>query len=366
MISKFKRHLCEIVRVQTSERRDLENGLRLDRNERVVNFPPEALKEIFASLPAWSLCAYPNCAKFTAKLAAWLGLKPEEAYVFNGVTEGIRILFETLSSPGDFICLPSHTYPMYSVYAKIFQVSERPYNMLEVGPGEFAPDFAAIERGLDDNPAFVVLVNPNVPVESYVCLDKVASLAKACSQRGIPLVVDEAYWLFGTESASKLIADFDNIIVLQSFSKAFGLAGMRLGHMLSQSRNIEYLAKTRSITETNAISMHVVSYMLDNDWLMRRYADEVRDGAERLKARLDALGFSHMGGRYSNSLMVFPPEGMEGTALAEHLASLKIYVRQGFAAPYGNCVRVTVGPPAQMDALADGIASFLASSSAKA
>ena len=91
MKKHFKKHLLNINRMQTSENRDLDCGLRLDRNERVTNFSKKIIQEIFEKFPDYAFSVYPNCNAFTKKLAGWLSRPHNEIYIFNGVTEGIRI-----------------------------------------------------------------------------------------------------------------------------------------------------------------------------------------------------------------------------------------------------------------------------------
>lgn len=349
MKNHFKPHLQKLTRVQSSEHRDLAHGLRLDRNERTVDLPDSLIKAVYDSFPAHAFSAYPNCRKFMERLSLHLKLAPEYLYIFNGVTEGIRIIFETLTYPDDRILIMDPTYPMYGVYSNIFQLKVSYYGFVDDPSGGISINWKELYGKLESEDIKILfLINPNLPVETYVEPLEQKRLAKICHDKNIILVIDEAYCLFGAESALPLIAEFDNLIVMQSFSKAFGIAGLRLGLMASQSQNIEYLSKTRSITETDSFCIHVAECLLNNYHVVEDYASAVRTGAEYLKSELSLAGFKYHGGDYTNSILIFLPKHIKAAAICSTLAAEKIYVRTGFAGNYANCIRVTLGTQKQM------------------
>jgi len=337
---RFKGHLAAIERKRTSVGRNLKEGLRLDRNERVTEFPKKVMQDLHKLLPAYLLNAYPDTDRFYAALSRWVKVPVEQLYVTNAITEGIRIIFETLVSPGDEVVMLQPTYPMYRIYAQIYQAKIREVAFNK----DLALDVQSICDAINERTVLVCLPNPNLPIESVFGLADIRRIADKCRACDAFLVVDEAYAFFGAESALPLLHAYDNIIIFQTFSKAFGLAGVRLGYMISSKDNIEYLSKTRSLVECNALSMAVGEYMLKHAGLMRQYVKGLKQGKDYVQHRLSQLGISWSGGNFSNGMLIFLRDTQETHELLEALKKKKIYIRGSFEFPVENCVRLTLGP----------------------
>lgn len=345
MIEKrFKPHLVKIERKRTSVGRDMEKGLRFDRNERVTNFPKKIIKDMLNYLPDYSFSAYPDTESLYGKLSNWLRVKTEEIYITNGITEGIRIVFETLISPNDKVIITSPTYPMYKIYSEIYQANYTPVSFRD----DLSLDLSSLSNSIDNNTCLVCLPNPNLPIEHVFSLKEIRMIADKCRACGSVLVVDEAYGFFGAESAVPLIKEYDNIIIFQTFSKAFGLAGIRLGYIISAQKNISYLMKTRSLVESNGISMAIGEYMLDHPEIMKKYTAEVKEGAEYVKQQLTMFGYRFHGGNYTNGMLIFLENKDATEKLLSCLKDKKIYLRGSFESPVDNCVRLTLGPKSAM------------------
>jgi len=361
MKNRYKPHLLKLMRKRTSLGRDLDKGLCLDRNERVMPFSDHIINDIYRHIPKHAFSAYPDTDSLYARLAAWLNIPQERVYIINGITEGIRIVFETLISPGDRVVTISPTFPMYEIYAEIYQA--RLHNV------EYKEDLSLDIKGLYDainnDTCLVCLPNPNLPIESILKLDEIRRLADKCKKCGAILVVDEAYCFFGAASAVCLVEEYDNLVVFQTFSKAFGLAGIRLGYIVSNEENIEYLAKTRSLVESNGFSMAIGEYMLEHVEVMNKYSREVREGAEYVKNQIQNLGFRCFGGNVTNGLLIFLRSKTDTENLINSLKNSKIYVRGSFGHPIENCVRLTIGPKEAMKKFISAFSKWAKVSSVK-
>jgi histidinol-phosphate aminotransferase len=325
--------------------RDLKRGIRLDRNERVTNFEDSIINKIYKSIPQYILSAYPDTEALYEKLSKWLKVNSGELYIINGITEGIRIVFETLVNPKDKVVVLSPTYPMYKIYAQIYQATFCPVNFKE----DLTFDKKELLDSIDKHTVLVCLPNPNLPIESLLTLDEIRQLAEKCKETDTALVIDEAYTFFGSETAIPLIKEFDNIIIFQTFSKAFGLAGIRLGYMVSREENIEYLSKTRSLVESNGVSMKIAEYMLEHPGIMNDYVKNVKEGSKYVKDRLKELGFRFLGGDFTNGMLIFLENKKQTEDLLNSLKAKKIYIRGSFEYPIENCLRLTLGPKAEME-----------------
>ena len=340
MKNHFKPHIDNLTRYQTSLGRDLDNGLRLDRNERVSDFPKEVVDDIFRKFPPYSLSASPESGGLYKKIAQSLGISEEEIYISSGITEGIRILFETLTNPGENVIVLDPTYPMYSIYAKMHRTEYRKFGYKQ----DLSPDWQTFYSNIDNKTTLVMVPNPNLPVESVFTAEEIRRMAEKCKEHKAVLVIDEAYHYFGAPSVLKLIDEYDNLVVMRTFSKAYGLAAVRLGFMVSSSENIRYLSKTRSIVESNTFSMGIAEYMLDHPELMQDHARAVKEGGNYLQDELTKLGFRWHGGNFTNGMLVFLDKKDDVGDLIKSLKKRKIYIRGSFEPPYDSCVRISIGP----------------------
>lgn len=355
MKKHFKPHLEKLVRYQTSVGRDLDNGLCLDRNERVSNFPAEVITDIFNKFKPHSLSVSPETDTLYKKIAKNLDVQREKIYITNGITEGIRILFETLTNPGENVVVLDPTYPMYSVHAKMYQTEYRKFSFNE----DLSPDLNSLYNNIDDGTTMVMIPNPNLPIECMFTVEEVRGVADRCKEHQAVLVIDEAYHYFGAPTVLELTDDYDNLVIMRTFSKAYGLSGIRLGFMISSGENIHYLSKTRSLVESNTLSMGIAEYMLDHPELRQEHVKEVKEGSKYIQQELTQLGLRWFGGNVTNGILVFLNNENEPKDLVSYLKEKKIYIRGSFDPPYHNCVRVSIGSRKIMEPFIESLKEWL-------
>jgi len=352
---RIKPHLVALKRYQTSTGRDLA-GLRLDRNERVHPLPSETIAEILAQFRPEHFAAHPESDFFYDKLSTFLGMPRDHIYVLNGITDGIHHLYFTLTEAGDNVVALDPTYPMYAIYA---QLNALEYRRFSYG-ADLKPDWATLDAALDERTAMVVVANPNLPIESAFTRDQIRQLASKAAACGAVLVVDEAYHYFGADTVIDLVNEIPNLIVLRTFSKAFGLASARIGYLVSNPELVDYIAKTRSLVESNTFSMGIAAYMLDNPAIMEAHVGDVKRGAKLVQQGLDKLGLRWHGGDYTNGIMIF----LDGVGSADqcvaYMRDRNIYIRGSFAAPYDKCVRVSIGREDDMRCFLNAFGEWIA------
>jgi histidinol-phosphate aminotransferase len=350
----FKDHLLKLKRYQTSRNRDLE-GLRLDRNERVSPHSIAVLHNMFSRFTPDALAAHPESDTIYDSISEFIGLSRDHIYVTDGITEGVRQLFQSLTTPRDAIVVLDPTYPMYGVYANMFDLEYRPFAY----GSDLAPDWKTLDAALDARVALVVIANPNLPVESVFSRAQVRDIAERCRATGSALVIDEAYHHFGAESVIDLVDEIDNLIVFRTFSKAFGLASIRLGYMVSSPRNIKYLSKTRSMIESNTLSHGIGCYMLEHIEIMQANVRDVKEGAAYLQEELSRMGLRWHGGNCTNGLLIFLDRDGDPDDLISFLKDRRIYIRGAFHPPYHRSVRISIGSVNAMRQFVDGLKAWL-------
>lgn len=339
MKQHFKKHIETLKRYQTSLGRDLEQGCRLDRNEKLSDFPDEVMRNVFDQFRNYSLSASPESNALYEKIASNLNISKEKIYVTCGITEGIKVLYEILTNPGDNIIVLDPTYPMYMVYARLYQLGYRQFTYGR----DFRPDLTTLYQNMDKRTKMVMIPNPNLPIESVFKVEEIRDIAEECQRRGIVLVIDEAYHYFGAPTVLGLIDQFDNLIVFRTFSKAYGLAGIRLGFMVSQESNITYFSNVRSLVESNTLSMTVAQYFLDHPELRDAHVKEVCEGGKYLQDALMELGLRWHGGNVTNGILIFLDSKDQADGIVRYMRERKIYIRGSFEEPYNTCIRVSLG-----------------------
>jgi len=323
--------------------------MRLQRNEKPDDWGDELYELVFANAPELHLQRYPDPAPFYEKLSRFLNVPQENLVVTSGIDEPIRTLVTLCCDPGDTIIAPSPSYAMYNVYAKIHGVNVNP---IAFQPGEFLPP-EALGEAIDALSRILFLPNPSQPVENVYDLSQLRTLAGLCREKGIMLAVDEAYHFFGAETAMPLINEFDNVLVMRTFSKAFGAAGLRLGCVAGSEKAIAPLKAFRLAHEANSLSLHVGEVLLDNfDTFVKSNIEKVCEGRDVLRQACLNYGFQAWG-EAGNFVLIDLGNTARSVEVHRELAKRGIHVKGGFSAPLDHHILATCGPADMMRSFFD-------------
>lgn len=356
MYQFIKENYVKLERYQTSLGRNLTDGLRLDRNERITDLSDEDLKRIFNIFKNYSLSASPESDSLYSSLSNYLKVEKNELFIVNGITEGIRVLLDLCTHPGDNIFCLDPTYPMYEIYSKMYQIK---FNKIQYNYHTFKPDITFFFKVCDNKTKFIFLPNPNLPIESYFAEQEIKEILDFCKEKNIFLVVDEAYYYFGAPTMIKLINDYSNLIVMRTFSKAYGLAGLRIGFMVSQKNNIDLISKSRSIVESNTLSMEIARYFIENQKFKNDHIDQVKQGSDYLQGKLNQFGIKYHGGIYTNGILIFLKNKKQSENLVKFMRESNIYIRGSFEKPFESTVRVSLGSVEKMSKFVDIFSKWL-------
>lgn len=356
MFIQRKNYLSRIDRIRVSEGRDLANGLRLDRNERVDAWPKDLLAKIFAEKPDYFLSVYPESTSLYKKLAAFHGVSEAELLLTSGIDGGLKTLFEIMTEPGDLVGVVAPTYAMYKVYARLFQVTLHEVEYT----GQLQFDHDGFDKFLAQKPTMFFLPNPNQPIESAFNRAQLEEFARKTLAKNCLFVIDEAYHMFGCESGVDLIRKYENVVVTRTFSKGFGVPSIRLGYLISNPANMNVLSKTRFAHESNALCNAVAEYLLDNYGMVENYNKEVVAARDALKPILKEFGIKTFGGNGNFLLLDMGDQGRAKDYVAE-LRAQRIYIKGPWSAPWDKYVTITIGPMKSMRRFVDATAAFIAS-----
>lgn len=354
MFIEQKPHLRALSRVRVSEGRNLKDGLRLDRNEKVDVWPADFLQKVFADKLPCFLSVYPESSTLYRKLAAFLGVEEDELMLSSGIDGILKTIFEVMTAPGDLVGVASPTYAMYKVYSAMFQA-----RLFEIGyRPDFSLDLDQFEECLRGKPKVIFLPNPNQPIESAFSLSELEGMAQKTLAAGCLFVIDEAYHMFGCPTGLPLVRKYENVVVTRTFSKGFGTPSIRLGFMVSGTDNMKVLAKTRFAHESNALSNAVAEYLLDHYAMVEDYVREVVAGREHVKSELARMGL-RCHGNTGNYLLIDLGSQAAAARIVAGLRERLIYVKGPWQAPWDRYITVTVGPVRLMDRFLEALGACL-------
>ena len=309
-------------------------GLRLDFNESTIGCSPHVLARL-RSLDVETLARYPEREPVEARVADFLGLQAQQTLLTNGVDEAIHLLCSTYLEPGDEAIIVVPTFAMYAIFAQAEAASLVP---ILSGENFSFPTEKLLSR-IGPRTRLIAVANPNNPTGAAVACDVLLRIAHAAPQAAV--LVDEAYFEFHGETILNLTAWPANLFVARTFSKAYGLAGLRIGILAGNADQISMVRRVASPYNVNAVALAVLPDALQDQQYVERYVAEVRHGRAILEQELSALDLQYWPSR-ANFVLV-----RIGPAYAEFIRDLRargILIRDRNSDPgCEGCVRLTVG-----------------------
>jgi histidinol-phosphate aminotransferase len=281
----------------------------------------------------------PRCTQIKKAIAKYLGVKTENLCIGNGSDELIDLICKAFLSPRERVLIPVPTFALYELCAQIYGGSPV-YCAL--------PRFQWDERLLlrkSRNAKVVFLGRPNNPTGNMVDIATVKRLSKTARL----LVVDEAYGEFAETSIATVAAESRNIVVLKTFSKAFGLAGLRIGYAVGPPTLIRVLEELRTPFNVNRLAQKAAVAALKDLKYLRKIVRAIKTQREWLSSKLQKLDLEVIPSRANFIMVGLERWGIDARTLTDVLVERKILVRDlsGFRGAGDKYVRITVGTPAQ-------------------
>jgi histidinol-phosphate aminotransferase len=308
--------------------------LRMDFNENPLGCSP-SVRRALAKLGSAAISAYPEQITVRRQMAKHFGVDPEEILLTNGTDEALHVIVNTFVEPGDRVLLVDPTYAMYRFYAELAgaQIEAARYD------SEMRFPWQQVLRALTKAPRVFFLPNPNSPTGNLLALDELKNILKAA--RRTMVVIDEAYFEFSGVTVIPWIRKHKNLIVTRTFSKAAGLAGLRLGCIFANRELAAIMRKAQSPYPVNAAALAAAEAAMKDRAFIARTIREVRQGRKELERGLARLGIRYFpsGG---NFLLVY--FGARTKKLVSDLARRGILLRDR-SSDFGGegYVRITVG-----------------------
>ena len=317
-------------------------GLRMDFNENTLGCSPRVAEKLH-EISRDALACYPERGTVEAQVAAFLGRNADEVLLTNGVDEGIHLLCETYLEPADEVLILVPTFAMYEIYARMTGA-----RVISVPSGkDFAFPENAVMAAITERTRLIAIANPNNPTGTVVASDFLLRLAKAAPQAA--LLVDEAYFDFYGETLMPQIGEITNLFVARTFSKAYGLAGLRAGVLAGESSQMKMVRRVSSPYNVNAAALACLPEALADTEYLVRYVAEAIASRGRLERFFKENDLAYWPSRANFVLARF---GELRVPFVEAMRQRGILVRDRNS-DYGceGCVRITAGTATQTDFL---------------
>lgn len=347
----WEENVRKVVPYTPGEQPNQPDMIKLNTNENP--YPPSpSVRAVLAAADADQLRLYPDptVGELVQVIADHYGLKKEQVFVGVGSDDVLAMAFMTFFNSKKPILFPDITYSFYDVWADLFRI---PY---ETQPLDEA--FHIVKTDYFKENGGIIFPNPNAP--TGVELEQSAIEEIIQKNPGSIVIVDEAYVDFGAHSALPLIEKYDNLLVVQTFSKSRSMAGMRIGFAMGNERLIQYLndvkysfnsyTMNRTAIETGVAAIKDQSYFEET-------VGKIIEVREWTSEALKKLGFSF---QESHTNFIFAThESVSAKELYQALREAHIYVRYFDKPRIDNYLRITIGTRDEMERLIDFLGTYL-------
>ncbi len=325
--------------------------IKLNTNENPYPPAPAVLRAL-QEVGADSLRKYPDpsASPLVEALAGYYGLPKDQVFVGVGSDDVLAMSFLTFFNGGKPILFPDITYSFYDVWAGLYRI---PYECQPLDE-----DFNIRTADYCRDCGGIVIPNPNAPTGVEKPLAELEEIIQA--NPGVIVIIDEAYIDFGGESARSLLPKYDNLLVVQTFSKSRSLAGIRIGYAFGNKRLIRYLNDVKYSFNSytmSAAALAVGTAAIKEDGYYKETLHKVVRTRERVKKELSKLGFLFRDSQ-SNFIFAAHPK-CPAKELFEALKKENIYVRYFSKARIDNYLRISIGTDQEMDVLIRFLEGYL-------
>jgi len=324
--------------------------VKLNTNE--SPYPPSPLvAEELRLMEAEEMRLYPDpeATQLTAALASYYHTDSDHIHVGVGSDDVLSQIFLAFFTNGEQILFPEITYSFYEVWADLYRI---PYRKIALHEDWSLPAEAFRSEG------GIIFPNPNAP--TGLCESREFVRTVAANNPDCVVVVDEAYIDFGGESAAPLTEEFDNLLVVQTFSKSRAMAGMRIGFAIGSPKLIAALKAVKYSINSYTMSRAAIRLglaALRDEKYFKKITGDIMSTRERVKTELQKLGFVFPDSK-ANFIFARHPR-IPGKELYELLRSQNIFVRHFDTPLLTDYLRITVGTDEQMDRLLDFLRVYL-------
>jgi len=260
--------------------------VKLNANENPYGLPEDIIKKILSKAKNLEYSRYPNAnsVKLSETVASFWGLNRSNIVIGNGSDELIDYLIKAFSEKGRRIITSVPSFAMYKIYSLI---NDANFVEIPLEQNNFSLNKDKIlEEAKREDSSIVFIAYPNSPTGNY--FDEY-EIIKIIEESGCLVVVDEAYYEFGGKTFIPLLSRYNNLVILRTFSKAFSLASLRVGYLLSNSEIINEVRKVKSPFNVNSFSQLAAQVVFENKDILKERINKIIEERERLTVRINKI-----------------------------------------------------------------------------
>jgi histidinol-phosphate aminotransferase len=326
-----------------------EMELRLDMNESTTGCSPRVLARL-QQMDAKKLALYPPREPGELLVSVAVGVRPGQVLLTNGADEGIDLLCRTYLEPQDEVIIAVPTFAMYEIFAQV------PGAKVVRVPTTAADDFKfpaeAVMQAITPRTRLIVITNPNNP--TGVAVDRLTIVKIAQAAQDAAVLVDEAYFDFYGQTVMDQVGTLQNLFVARTFSKAYGLAGIRLGALVGPLQHMSVLRRICGPFNVNACALEVLRDALRDREFVADYVKQVKETREWFGKEIEQIGFKCWPSHGNFVLVDF---GEEKQYLLKQMREWGIALRDRPDIP--GCLRITIGNQKEMEVVVMGLKQAL-------
>lgn len=351
MMREWEKNIRKVVPYVPGEQPKKKQMIKLNTNENP--YPPApGVQKALKKFETDRLRLYPDPAaeELVESIAKYYGVKNSQVFVGVGSDDVLAMAFMTFFNSDKPILFPDITYSFYDVWAEVFRI---PYEQIPLDE-----KLHICTKDYEKENGGVIFPNPNAPTGVLIPLEEVEEIIKA--NQDVVVIVDEAYIDFGGESALPLIEKYDNLLVVQTFSKSRSMAGMRIGYAFGNENLIKYLNDVKYSFNSytmDQLTLALGKASMEDELYFKEITNKIIKTREWTKKELKELGFEFEDSM-SNFIFATHPE-ISAKKLFEDLKKENIYVRY-FSKPerISNYLRITIGTDEEMQKLVDFLKNY--------
>ncbi len=337
-------------------RYDLQRVSRLSANESPWGPFPEVVEAMRDALDGLNRYPDGSCNELRGLLVERLGVSPDRLVFGNGSCELLMLLGEVFLGPGRHVVLP---HPSFVMYRAIALARGAAFTAVELPGWDY--DLDAMLAAVQADTTLLVICNPNNPTGSHVLgKDLLAFLRRVPGD--VAVVLDEAYCEFVSPAKQvdtvAWLEEFPNLVILRTFSKIFGLAGLRVGYGIADAQVVQALDKVRQPFNVDSLAQIAAATSLQLPESIEERRRMVEGERARMGKRLDDMGVAHHPSEANFLLVEVTHLGIPGTEVAQALLEKGVLTRSGYAMECPGWIRVTIGEAGENDMFLEALAEL--------
>lgn len=264
--------------------------VRMDTNESVDGLPEDFVKETLGKVTPTMLATYPNPKKCTEAIASYLGVKREKVLLTNGSDAAIKMFFEVYINEGDRVIIASPAFEMYEVYCKMYGAVPVNVNYKE----DFAFPREEYMQELKKGAKLAIITNPNNPTGTALDEKSVREILDIAKKQDTLVMIDEAYYWIYDKTMLSLLEDYHNMLLLRTFSKILGLAGIRLGVAVADEEMIQDLKKVALSAGVNTLALLFGEELIKRPDLIDKLVSDFKREKNYFKEQLEKNSIEYL------------------------------------------------------------------------